>query len=94
MNNDRVDTPSRLWEFPTVHTLIVDTKKRVRLPDAQPNQVFAYEQQGDGKFLLTRLIKEKPTESFPRGSLKKYFTRSKAKEELALLKGCSLEVPE
>jgi len=77
-----------------VHTLIVDAKKRIRLPDAQPNQVFAYEQQGDGRFLLTRLIKEEPAESFPRGSLVKYFTRAKAKEELTLLKGCSLEVPE
>ena len=77
-----------------MHTLIVDTKKRIRLPDAKPKQVFAYERQGDGQFLLTRLLKENPTESFPRGSLKKYFTRSKAKEELALLKGCSFEVPE
>lgn len=90
----RVDRPARLWEFPTVHTLVVDSKKRVRLPDAKPNQVFAYEQQGEGQFLLTRLIKEEPAESFPRGSLKKYLTRAKAKEELALLKGCSLEVPE
>ena len=43
---------------------------------------------------LTRLIKEEPAESFPRGSLRKYFTPAKAEEELALLKGCSLEVPE
>jgi len=77
-----------------VHTLIVDSKKRVRLPDARPNQVFAYEPQGDGQILLTRLVKEQVAEPFPRGSLKKYFTRAKAKEELALLKGCSLEVPE
>ena len=80
-----------------MHTLIVDTKKRIRLPDAKSKQVFAYERQGDGQFLLTRLLKENPTESFPRfprGSLKKNFTRSKAKEELALLKGCSFEVPE
>ena len=44
--------------------------------------------------MLTRLIKEEPAEAFPRGSLKKYLTRAKAKEELALLKGCSLEAPE
>jgi len=77
-----------------VHTLIVDSKQRVRLPDARPHQVFAYEAQGEGRFVLTRLIKEEPAEAFPRGSLKKYLTRAKAKEELALLKGCSLEVPE
>jgi hypothetical protein len=77
-----------------MHTLVVDSKKRIRLPDAKPNQVFAYERQGDGLFLLTRLVKEEPAEPFPRGSLKQYLTPAKAREELALLKGCSLEVPE
>jgi len=77
-----------------VHTLIVDSKKRLRLPDAEPNQVYAYEPQGDGRFLLTRVVKTDPPEAFPRGSLRRYLTRSKAKEELALLKGRSLEAPE
>jgi hypothetical protein len=77
-----------------VHTLVVDSKKRVRLPDAEPSQVFACEPQGEGQFLLTRLVKAAPVEAFPRGSLKKYLSRAKAREELALLKGCSLEVPE
>jgi hypothetical protein len=83
-----------LWEFPTIHTLIVDAKKRIRLPDAEPNQVFAYERPSEGRFVLTRLVKAEPDEPFPRGSLSKYLTRTKAQEELALLKGCSLEVPE
>jgi hypothetical protein len=83
-----------LWECPTVHTLIVDAKKRIRLPDAEPNQVFAYERPSEGRFVLTRLVKAEPDEPFPRGSLSKYLTRAKAQEELALLKGCSLEVPE
>jgi hypothetical protein len=56
--------------------------------------VFACEPQGEGQFLLTRLLKAAPVEAFPRGSLKKYLSRAKAREELALLKGCSLEVPE
>ena len=77
-----------------MHTLIVDSKKRVRLPDAEPKQVYAYEEQGEGRFLLTRVVKAEPPEAFPRGSLKKYLTREKAKEELVLLKGCSLETPE
>jgi hypothetical protein len=77
-----------------MHTLVVDSKKRVRLPDAKPNEVFAYEAQGDGQFLLIRLAEAGPTGVFPPGSLKGYFTREKAKEELTLLKGCSLEVPE
>lgn len=77
-----------------MHTLVVDSKKRVRLPDAEPNQVFAYEPQGDDRFVLTRVVAQEAGEVFPRGSLTKYFTRQKAREELALLKGCSLEVPE
>ena len=83
-----------MWEIPTMHTLIVDSKKRVRLPGAAPKQVYAYEEQGEGRFLLTRVVKSEPPEVFPRGSLKKYLTREKAKEELVLLKGCSLEAPE
>lgn len=74
-----------------MHTLIVDSKKRIRLPDAEPKQVFAYERQGDGQILLTPLFKAETGEAFPRGSLKQYFTRAKATEELTLLKGCSLE---
>lgn len=77
-----------------MHTLIVDSKKRLRLPDAEPNQVYAYEPQGEGRFLLTRVVKREPPEAFPRGSLKKYLTRSKASEELLLLKGCSLNAPD
>jgi hypothetical protein len=77
-----------------MHTVIVDSKKRLRLPDAEPNQVYAYEPQGEGRFLLTRVVKSDPPEAFPRGSLKKYLTRSKADEELVLLRGCSLEAPE
>lgn len=89
-----VDVTRPPWEFPTVHTLVVDAKKRIRLPDAQPNQVFAYEQKGEGLIVLTRLVKQEPEEPFPRGSLKKYLTRAKAGEELALWRGCSLDVPE
>lgn len=77
-----------------MHTLVVDAKKRIRLPDAEPNQVFAYERPSEGRIVLTRLVKAEPEEPFPRGSLMKYLTRAKAREEQALLKGCSLEVPE
>jgi hypothetical protein len=83
-----------MWEFPTMHTLVVDSKKRVRLPDAEPNEVYVYETQGKGRFVLTRVVKPEASEPFPRGSLKKYLTPGKAKEELLLLKGCSLEAPE
>ena len=75
-----IDWSGAPWECRTVHTRSGASQAHARLPD--------------GQLLLTRLIKQKPTEGFPRGSLKKYFTRAKAEEEMALLKGCSLEVPE
>jgi hypothetical protein len=76
-----------------VKTLKVDANKRIRIPDVKPRQVFAYENQGNGRFMLT-LVKAKRKEPFPRGSLLKYFTSAKAKEEMTLFKGCSLELPE
>jgi hypothetical protein len=80
-----------IWDFYFVKTVKVDANKKIRIPDAKPRQVFAYEKQGHGRFTLT-LVKAK--EPFPRGSLLKYFTPAKAKEEMALFKGCSLELPE
>lgn len=38
-------------------TLKVDSKRRVIIPGAAPGQVLAYESQGDGRFLLTVVIK-------------------------------------
>jgi hypothetical protein len=71
-------------------TLKVDARKRVRLPDAHPKQVFAYQKNGDGSMTL-RPLKEDTTEAFPKGSLLKYITKSRDKEQLTLLKGCTLE---
>ena len=74
-------------------TLKVDGQKRIRIPDAKPRQVFAYENKGDGTLVLT-LVKAEAKEPFPPGSLAKYVTPESDKEMLALLKGCSLEAPE
>ena len=78
------------WEFATMKTLTVDDQKRIQIPDAKPRQVFSYVNNGDGTLTLA-LVKAKASEPFPRGSLSKYFTPEKDKEELALLSGCSLE---
>ena len=68
-------------------TLKADKYRRVRIPDAKPQQVFTYTNNGDGSFTLTALgAKRKP--AFPRGSLLKYFTPERDKEELAILSGC------
>ena len=73
-----------------MHTVTVDSRKRVRLPDSKPGQVFAYETEGEAIHLLP--VKTETKERFPRGSLTKFFTGAAGKErdelELALLKGC------
>ena len=43
---------------------------------------------------MQRTRRAEVKEPFPRGSLLKFFTPVKAKEEMALFKGCSLELPE
>ena len=73
--------------------MTVDAQKRLRIPDAKPKQVFAYESSGDGTITLTPVNGQRK-ERFPRGSLRKYLTPQRDKEQLAILKGCSLEVPE
>ena len=73
-------------------TLTVDAHKRIRLPDAEPRQVFAYENTGGGRLILTE-VKAEAAEPFPPGSLTKYVTPERDAEMLELLKGCSLELP-
>ncbi len=72
------------WEIPTVKTLRVHAHKRIRIPDAQPRQVFAYERTGDGRRILTE-IKAETTEPFPPGSLRKYVTAERDAEMLELV---------
>ena len=71
-------------------TLIVDDRKRVRIPDAKPGQVFACEPGPGGSFKLIP-VKAVRKERFPRGSLLKYCTpeRDAANEEIyrATVKG-------
>jgi len=48
-------------------TLKVDGQKRIRIPDAIPKQVFAYENHGDGSLTLTLVkpVKTKTKERRP-----------------------------
>jgi hypothetical protein len=86
-----LDDVRNVWEIPKMKTLTVDDQKRIRIPDAKPRQVFAYENSGNGRLTLT-LVKAETQEPFPPGSLKKYVTPERDAEMLDLLKGCSLEV--
>jgi hypothetical protein len=74
-------------------TAKVDSKHRIRLPETEPEQVYAWEKDGEGRFILT-LVKVETKETFPPGSLTKYITSKRNREQLVLLKGCTLEVPE
>jgi hypothetical protein len=67
-----------------VKTLTADRYKRVRIPDAKPQQVFAYANNGDGSFTLT-VVKAERKKAFPRGSLLKYLTPERDKEQLGIL---------
>ncbi len=68
-------------------TLTADKYKRVCIPDAKPQQVFAYANNGNGSFTLT-VIRTEPKEKFPRGSLLKYLTPERDKEQLEILSAC------
>lgn len=74
-------------------TLKVDRHKRVRIADLRPGQVLAYTNNGDNTFTLT-IVKAQAQPAFPPGSLLRYFTAKKNEEELGLLAGCSLDLPE
>jgi len=71
-------------------TVTADAHKRVRIPDAKPKQVFAYESDSDGTVTLTP-VEAQRKERFPRGSLLKYMTPERDQEQLAILKGCVQE---
>lgn len=63
-------------------TLTVDANKRVRIPDAKPSQVYSYEPDSNGTIHLIP-VKAHAEDAFPRGSLTKYLTPERDKEQLA-----------
>jgi hypothetical protein len=71
-----------------VHTVVVDSKKRVRLPKAKPGQVFALEPQDDGSLVLLPIKEPKRKEPFPPGSLRKCFNKERDELEAILVRGC------
>lgn len=73
-------------------TLTVDAQKRIRIPDAKPRQVFAYENNGNGMLTLV-LVKTKAQEPFP-PDYDFGITKESNRELAALAKGSSLQLPE
>ena len=87
----KLEVSRRVWEFSTVKTLTVDDQQRIRMPDAKPRQVFAYENHGHGHVTLTLVDAVEP---FPKGSLREYITGESNEELSALARSRSLPLPE
>jgi bifunctional DNA-binding transcriptional regulator/antitoxin component of YhaV-PrlF toxin-antitoxin module len=73
---------------------IIDKKHRMTLPESicaavglKPNDQVEWRVQ-DGEIRGRKLVAQKPKEAFPRGSLLKYLTPERDKEQLAILAGC------
>ena len=54
-----------------METVKADSRKRIRIPDIKPGQVFAVDKQGEGSYTLT-IVKAERKEPFPKGSLRKF----------------------
>ncbi len=72
----------------TVYT--VDKKKRITLPGTKPGQMFFVQPNPDGSVVLFPVQKQERKPAFPRGSLLKYLTPKRDKEQLAILSACVL----
>ena len=73
---------------------IVDKKRRMTLPESiceavglKANDQVEWRVE-DGEIRGRKLVAQKPRERFPRGSLLKYLTPERDKEQLAILSGC------
>ena len=70
-----------------MQTLRADSKQRIRIPEIKAGQVFTRQLNADGSVLLVP-VNEPRKPAFPRGSLVKYLTPERDKEQLAILSGC------
>ena len=72
---------------------VIDKKRRMTLPESicdavglQPNDRIEWRVE-EGEIRGRKLVAQKAKERFPRGSLVKYLTRQRDKEQLAILSG-------
>jgi len=77
-----------------MNSTIIDKKHRLTLPESicaaaglKPNDQVEWRVQ-DGEIRGRKLAAQKPKEAFPRGSLLKYLTPERDKDQLAVLAGC------
>lgn len=76
---------------------IIDKKRRMTLPGSiceavglKPNDQVEWRVE-EGEIRGRKLVAQEPKEAFPRGSLLKYLTPARDKEQLALLSSCVQE---
>jgi len=77
-----------------MNATVIDKKRRTTLPEEvceavglRPNDQVEWRVEA-GEIRGRRLLAQKPKETFPPGSLLKYFTPERDTEELAILSGC------
>jgi bifunctional DNA-binding transcriptional regulator/antitoxin component of YhaV-PrlF toxin-antitoxin module len=87
-----IRTPLR--DNPSMNATIIDQKRRMTLPESiceaaglKPNDQVEWRVEA-GEIRGRKLVAQKPKEAFPRGSLRKYLTPERDKEQLAILSGC------
>ena len=77
-----------------MNATVIDKKRRMTLPESvcealglQPNDRVEWRAE-DGEIRGRKLVAGKTKEVFPRGSLLKYLTPERDKEQLTILSGC------
>ncbi len=77
-----------------MNTTVIDKKRRMTLPESvcraiglRPNDQVEWRVEA-GEIRGRKLVPQKPKEAFPRGSLLRYLTPERDKEQLAILSGC------
>ena len=77
-----------------MNATIIDKKRRMTLPEEickavglKPNDQVEWRIEG-GEIRGRKLVPQKAKDAFPRGSLRKYLTPDRDKEQLAILASC------
>jgi len=77
-----------------MNATVIDKKHRMTLPESvceaiglKPDDRVEWRVE-DGEIRGRRLVAQKSEEAFPPGSLLKYFTLERDKDDLAILSGC------
>jgi len=48
------------WDYPTMSTVKVDSKRRIVLPEGQPGEIYDVRKLDEGQLLVVRLEKPEP----------------------------------